>query len=119
MRAWAGVTYGAALSPVHASSAAIAQTLWIIGRMEYISNHIGLRWAQGIAATLKGDLHITEDYQPENLENVFWDTLIKSKPALRDKLIIGKTAFGSVSMQSPTAAPIRLAGERHRAYFGS
>ncbi|CAK4033328.1 hypothetical protein AC579_3049 [Lecanosticta acicola] len=60
-----------------ATSAAAAQASWIIGRMEYISKHVGLRWADGIAATLKGDykmhqnLH-EDDWGVNTFIKVFW-----------------------------------------------
>ncbi|KAF7188066.1 hypothetical protein HII31_10638 [Pseudocercospora fuligena] len=44
-----------------ATSSALAQALWIIGRLEYVSKDVGLRWADGIAATLKGDFEIAGD----------------------------------------------------------
>ncbi|KXS97390.1 hypothetical protein AC578_9615 [Pseudocercospora eumusae] len=49
-----------------ATSSALAQALWIIGRLEYVSQAVGLRWADGIAATLKGDFEIAgaEDLLP-------------------------------------------------------
>lgn len=40
------------------SSAAMAQLAWILGRFDYISQVIGLRWADGVAATLRGDFKI-------------------------------------------------------------
>lgn len=50
------------------TSAAAAQAAWIIGRMEYISKYIGLKWADGIAATLKGDYRLHQ-----NLHESAWD----------------------------------------------
>lgn len=49
----------------YAASAAAAQAAWVIGRMEYISREIGLRWAEGVAAVLKGDFSIHWDLLPE------------------------------------------------------
>ena len=43
------------------TSAAYAQLMWIIGRLEYISKSVGLRFAGGIADVLKGDSRIRED----------------------------------------------------------
>jgi len=45
-----------------------AQAQWILGRLSYISQRVGLRWADGVAATLKGDFmaaeHLLEEYVP-------------------------------------------------------
>ncbi|EME46360.1 hypothetical protein DOTSEDRAFT_70380 [Dothistroma septosporum NZE10] len=61
-QAWTQVVGGeTALS----SSAPIAQASWIIGRLSYISKNIGLKWADGIAATLQGDFAIIDDVLPE------------------------------------------------------
>ncbi|EMD00560.1 hypothetical protein BAUCODRAFT_20636 [Baudoinia panamericana UAMH 10762] len=47
-------TIGASLSQgVGVSSAAAAQAAWILGRLDYISDVVGLKWAVGIAATLR------------------------------------------------------------------
>ncbi|KAH9825940.1 Fungal specific transcription factor domain [Teratosphaeria destructans] len=42
-------------------SAAQAQASWIWGRLDYISNVVGLKWASGIAGVLKGDFRRHED----------------------------------------------------------
>lgn len=52
--AWKRVLAGNPLNE-EATSAETAQASWIIGRLEYISKHLGLRWADGLAATLNGD----------------------------------------------------------------
>ena len=49
----------------HGSSAAWAQANWIVGRLYYISEHIGLKWADGIAATLRGDFNIHDEQMLE------------------------------------------------------
>ncbi|KAI5359654.1 Putative zn(2)-C6 fungal-type DNA-binding domain, fungal transcription factor [Septoria linicola] len=60
------------------TSAALAQAMWIIGRMEYISKVVGLRWADGVAATLRGDFAMHEELLPEYGEadgksvHMFW-----------------------------------------------
>lgn len=46
------------LADVQPPSIAAAQLAWIFGRLEFISKDVGLRWASGIAATLKGDLSV-------------------------------------------------------------
>jgi hypothetical protein len=43
------------------SSAAMAQLAWIFGRFDFISQEVGLRWADGVAATLRGDFKIHDD----------------------------------------------------------
>ena len=40
------------------TSAAAAQVAWLIGRVKYIGTHVGLRWANGFASVLKGDVRI-------------------------------------------------------------
>lgn len=45
-----------------ATSSAVAQASWILGRLEYISKKVGLRWADGVAATLRGDLRAYEQW---------------------------------------------------------
>lgn len=47
-----------------ASSAAMAQLAWILGRFDYITNELGIRWADGVAATLRGDFKIHDDIMP-------------------------------------------------------
>lgn len=52
--AWKRVLAGNPLNE-EATSAKTAQAAWIINRLVYISKHLGLRWADGLAATLNGD----------------------------------------------------------------
>ncbi|KAK5133593.1 hypothetical protein LTR08_007541 [Meristemomyces frigidus] len=54
--AWVQMQNGSAQT-----SAAFAQTAWIIGRLEYISKYVGMRFAGGIADVLKGDFTIADD----------------------------------------------------------
>lgn len=42
-------------------SAAAAQASWIVGRMDYISNCLGIKWAYGVAAMLRGDFRVQQD----------------------------------------------------------
>ena len=49
------------LPPGQTSNRSAAQAQWIMGRLEYISTHIGLRWADGILAILRGDFKIPVD----------------------------------------------------------
>lgn len=51
------------------SSAAMAQLAWILGRFDYISKVVGLRWADGVAATLRGDFKIHGDIMPTNTQH--------------------------------------------------
>lgn len=48
------------------SNRAAAQAQWIMSRLEYISNEVGLKWADGILAILRGDFkapeHLIEQY---------------------------------------------------------
>lgn len=46
------------------SSAAMAQLAWILGRFDFISQEVGLRWADGVAATLRGDFKIHDNIMP-------------------------------------------------------
>jgi hypothetical protein len=45
--------------PENNASTAAAQAAWLIGRIGYIGNHVGLRWANGFAGVLKGDTAVT------------------------------------------------------------
>ncbi|KAK4626130.1 hypothetical protein CLAFUW4_05081 [Fulvia fulva] len=63
IQAWAEAVRGG-LS--HSSSAAIAQATWIVGRLSYISRDVGLKWADGVAASLQGDFSIIDDVMPED-----------------------------------------------------
>jgi hypothetical protein len=45
--------------PENNASTAAAQVAWLIGRIGYIGNHVGLRWANGFAGVLKGDTAVT------------------------------------------------------------
>jgi hypothetical protein len=46
------------LPPGQTANKAAAQALWIISRLEYISTHVGLRWADGVLAVLRGDFKV-------------------------------------------------------------
>ncbi|RMY82761.1 hypothetical protein D0862_11905 [Hortaea werneckii] len=48
------------------TSAASAQAGWVLGRLEHISRVMGLRWAEGIAAVLRGDFRLHRDLLPES-----------------------------------------------------
>lgn len=48
-----------------AHSAAAAQATWIMNRLDYISNKVGLKWADGVASVLRGDFSIHPDVLPE------------------------------------------------------
>lgn len=50
------------------TSAAAAQAAWLLSRLDYISQHVGLRWASGIAAVLKGDFSMHDNLLPEDEE---------------------------------------------------
>jgi hypothetical protein len=52
---------------MRSTSAATAQVSWLWGRLQHISDAIGLRWAAGIAAALKGDFKLHADLMPENV----------------------------------------------------
>lgn len=43
------------------SNRAAAQAQWIMSRLEYISKNIGLKWADGVLAILRGDFRIPEE----------------------------------------------------------
>ena len=45
----------------HTSNRAAAQAQWIMSRLEYISKNIGLKWADGVLAILRGDFRISEE----------------------------------------------------------
>ena len=44
-------------SGMEGTSAASAQAAWILGRLQYIATHVGLRWASVIATFLKDSSH--------------------------------------------------------------
>lgn len=49
------------------TSAAAAQAMWLLDRLKYVSEVVGLKWADGVAATLKGDFHVYETLIDEGL----------------------------------------------------
>ena len=51
--------------PGAAHSAAAAQATWIMSRLSHISDKVGLKWADGVAAVLRGDFSIHPDVLPE------------------------------------------------------
>ena len=54
------------------ASAASAQAAWILGRLEFISRVVGLKWAEGIAAVLRGDFRMHIDLLPEDTRQAPW-----------------------------------------------
>ncbi|KAF2169191.1 hypothetical protein M409DRAFT_64939 [Zasmidium cellare ATCC 36951] len=53
------------------TSAAASQASWVIGRMQYISQHVGIHWADGVAATLRGEFVNAEEMgQPDYLDDM-------------------------------------------------
>ncbi|KAI7329512.1 hypothetical protein KC315_g6105, partial [Hortaea werneckii] len=65
---WEASLFSASESATSAqrTSAASAQAGWVLGRLEYISRVMGLRWAEGIAAVLRGDFRLHRDLLPES-----------------------------------------------------
>jgi hypothetical protein len=59
-RAMSVIIKGEPLPPGQMSNKAGAQAAWILGRLEYISNVIGLKWADGVAAVLRGDFKVAQ-----------------------------------------------------------
>ncbi|KAK5175632.1 uncharacterized protein LTR77_000771 [Saxophila tyrrhenica] len=51
-----GQTYGIAAT----------QAQWILGRLKYISQKVGLKWADGVAATLRGEFMVPEHLVEED-----------------------------------------------------
>ena len=71
-----GILTNEALPPGQATNKAAAQAQWIIGRLEYISTHIGLKWADGVLAVLRGDFKVP----PKLLEEyVRWKSIFFSR----------------------------------------
>jgi hypothetical protein len=70
-----------------ASSVAMAQLSWILERFDYISKDLGLRWADGVAATLRGDFKIHDDIlrgmSPQEMANRYpvIQRLLADKPS--------------------------------------
>ena len=63
---WHTVQSGSLSSAASQTSAASAQASWIVSQLEYISKHIGLKWARGITAVLKGDFRLHMDLLPDD-----------------------------------------------------
>lgn len=63
--AW-NVLYGLPSRPGKPQSAAYAQLTWIMGRLRYIADDVGLRWANGIAAVLRGEVKIRPRQAPDD-----------------------------------------------------
>ena len=53
-----GLLQGKFQSFEQTTSAPAAQAAWVIGRLHYISDTVGLKWADGVAAILKGDFGV-------------------------------------------------------------
>ena len=58
--AWS-ILAGEALSPGLTNNAAAAQVVWILGRLEYISKNVGLKWADGILAQLRCEFKVPDE----------------------------------------------------------
>ncbi|KAF2721700.1 hypothetical protein K431DRAFT_223660 [Polychaeton citri CBS 116435] len=68
------------------TSAASAQVAWILGRMDYISREVGIHWADGVSATLRGDFRIHDDLLPPQDDQyqkgdagAVWEQIVRSK----------------------------------------
>lgn len=48
-----------------ATASALSQTLWIIGRLDYITKVVGLKWADSAAAILRGNFELHQIVLPE------------------------------------------------------
>lgn len=46
--------------PARTHTAAHAQATWILGRLDYVSQHIGLKWADSVSAPLRGEFQVKE-----------------------------------------------------------
>ncbi|KAK4543198.1 hypothetical protein LTR36_005748 [Oleoguttula mirabilis] len=107
---WTSKRKGTTTASVDASkphtSYATAQAAWIISRLEYISKHVGLHWASGIAAVLKGDFAMHEDLLPTAEE-------MGEEPEWIRKLLLGGDREPKVSMEMESDAP-----ERHSCVAG-
>ena len=62
--AWA-VLMGQPIPPGQMTNTAAVQAQWVMGRLEYISKSIGLKWADGVAATLRGEFKVPEELVAE------------------------------------------------------
>lgn len=54
------------------ASAASAQAAWLWGRLQWISEKVGLKWASGIAAVLRGDFSMHDDLLPDGHTKAPW-----------------------------------------------
>ena len=68
------------------SSAAMAQLAWILGRFDFISQEVGLRWADGVAATLRGDFKIHDNLLPATRNQQREEVAMATTPELQRML---------------------------------
>ena len=54
------ILYDLPVSSNKLPTAAYAQMAWVMGRMRYIANDVGIKWADGIAAILRGEVRMEE-----------------------------------------------------------
>ena len=66
---------------LQSGSAITAQAKWITGRLEYISKVVGLRWAGGIAAALRGDFTTHEHLRAEDVGETVVQSVVQSGDA--------------------------------------
>lgn len=56
---------GEPLPPGRMTNKAAAQAMWVLGRLEYISKSVGLKWADGVASTLRGEFKVPDELLAE------------------------------------------------------
>lgn len=119
---------GTSPQPDQMYSSPAAQAQWVMGRLEYISRAVGLKWADGVAAILRGDFKLPKDQRaasmsPMQAERPSWVTeveksgrgaryLIEKPSPLSDALYVesAKKAdqpiwFGRLAVDPPSSTP--------------
>ncbi|KAK3721897.1 hypothetical protein LTR37_002713 [Vermiconidia calcicola] len=78
-----GNIYHAETPPDHVPY--LVQAQWILGRLDYISKSVGLRWADGVAATLRGDFRVAEELlREDDIREIQNYTKIERAPWIRN-----------------------------------
>ena len=91
------------------SSAAMTQLAWILGRFDFISQEVGLRWADGVAATLRGDFKIHDNIMPTQPQQ----EEVARTPELQRRLDDGRRPAWIVDIEESGRGPrILIEGDR-------
>lgn len=87
----------------------MAQLAWILGRFDFISQEVGLRWADGVAATLRGDFKIHDNIMPTQPRR----EEVARTPELQRRLDDGRRPAWIVDIEESGRGPrILIEGDR-------